>query len=96
MGPLLFLLYINDILSDIGSNIRPFADDTNIFIVVDDPLTAAGQLKTLLFLLYISDILTDIGSNIRPFTDDTCIFIVVDDTLTAAGQLKTDLEKMSL
>ena len=46
LGPLLFLLYINDIVSEIGSNIRLFADDTSLFIVVDNPLTAAGQLNT--------------------------------------------------
>ena len=45
LGPLLFLLYINDIVSEIGSNIRLFADDTSLFIVVDNPLTAAGQLN---------------------------------------------------
>ena len=45
LGPLLFLLYINDIVSEIGSNIRLFADDTSLFIVVDNLLTAAGQLN---------------------------------------------------
>ena len=29
LGPLLFLLFINDIVNDIGSNIRLFADDTS-------------------------------------------------------------------
>ena len=42
LGPLLFLLYINDIVNDIGSNIRLFADDTSLFIIVEDPLAAAG------------------------------------------------------
>ena len=37
LGPLLFLLYVNDIVQDIGSNIRLFADDTSLFIIVDDP-----------------------------------------------------------
>ena len=46
LGPLLFLLYINDIVSDIGSNIQLFADDTSLFIVVNNLLTAAGQLNT--------------------------------------------------
>ena len=46
LGPLLFLLYINDILNVIGSNIRLFADDTSLFIIVEDPLTAAGSLNT--------------------------------------------------
>ena len=45
LGPLLFLLYINNIVSEIGSNIRLFADDTSLFIVVDNPVTAAGQLN---------------------------------------------------
>ena len=46
LGPLLFLLYINDIVQDIGSNIRLFADDTSLFIIVDDPMTAAGCINT--------------------------------------------------
>ena len=46
LGPLLFLLYINDIVTDIGSNIRLFADDTSLFIVVDDPSDAANCLNT--------------------------------------------------
>ena len=41
LGPLLFLLYINDIINDIGSDIRLFADDTSLFIIVDNPVTAA-------------------------------------------------------
>lgn len=46
LGPLLFLLYINDIVIDIGSNIRLFADDTTVFIVVEDPVTAADCINT--------------------------------------------------
>ena len=45
LGPLLFLLYINDIVNNIGSNIRLFADDTSLFIIVDDPMTAAGCIN---------------------------------------------------
>ena len=45
LGPLLFLLYVNDIVNDIGSNIRLFADDTSLFIIVDDPVTAAGCIN---------------------------------------------------
>ena len=37
LGPLLFLLYINDIVTDIGSNIRLFADNTSLYIIVDYP-----------------------------------------------------------
>ena len=46
LGPLLFLLYIYDIVIDIGSSIRLFADDTSLFIIVEDPITAAGSLNT--------------------------------------------------
>ena len=46
LGPLLFLLYINDIVNDIGSNIRPFADDTSLLLVVENPDTAAETLNS--------------------------------------------------
>ena len=46
LGPLLFRLYINGILNNIGSNIRLFADDTSIFLVVDSHDTAAETLNT--------------------------------------------------
>ena len=36
-----FLLYINEIVLDIGSNIRLFADDTCLFIIVDNRVAAA-------------------------------------------------------
>ena len=37
LGPLLFLLYINDIVIDIHANIRLFADDTCLYMIVDNP-----------------------------------------------------------
>lgn len=46
LGPLLFLLYINDIVSDIHSSIRLFADDTSLYIIVDNPDAAARTLNT--------------------------------------------------
>ena len=46
LGPLLFLLYINDIVLHIGSNIRLFVDDTSVIIVVEDPVTAAESINT--------------------------------------------------
>ena len=45
LGPLLFLLYINDIVIDIGSNIRLFADDTSLYIIVEDPVVASNCLN---------------------------------------------------
>ena len=45
MGPLQFLLFINDIVREINSNIRLFADDTTIYIIVDFPDSAAQILN---------------------------------------------------
>ena len=45
LGPLLFLLYINVIVEDINSSIRLLADDTSLYIIVDDPIQAAEQLN---------------------------------------------------
>ena len=52
LGPLLFLLYINDIVEDINSSIRLFADDTSLYIIVDNPVEAANQLNSDLSKIY--------------------------------------------
>ena len=48
LGPRLFLLYISDIMHDIGKNkcIRLFADDTSLLVSLDDPVTATGCINT--------------------------------------------------
>ena len=45
LGPLLFLLYINDIVVDIYSSIRLFADDSSLYIIVNDPIQATEHLN---------------------------------------------------
>ena len=45
LGPSHFLLYINDIVLEIRSNIRLFADDASLFIVVETPLEASNILN---------------------------------------------------
>ena len=45
LGPLLFLIYINDLESSIKSNIKFFADDTMLFSAVKDPLISANDLN---------------------------------------------------
>ena len=42
----LFLIYINDIVNDIHANIRLFADDTSLYIIVDEPIQASTVLNT--------------------------------------------------
>ena len=46
LGPLLFLIYINDIVDDIQANINHFADDTSLSMIVSDPLAAGTMLQT--------------------------------------------------
>ena len=36
LGPLLFLIYINDLLDGLKSNAKLFADDTSLFTIVKD------------------------------------------------------------
>ena len=51
LGPLLFLIYINDLERDIKSNINFFADDTMLYSIVNDPLTSAEVLNHDLTLI---------------------------------------------
>ena len=44
LGPLLFLIYINDIVENIHSSIRLFVDDTSLHTVVEAPVDADNQL----------------------------------------------------
>lgn len=45
LGPLLFLVYINDIVQDIQSNICLFADDATLFIVVDYSVLSSNKIN---------------------------------------------------
>ena len=45
LGPLLFLIYINDLERNTKSNIKFFADDTMLFSNVKDPAISADELN---------------------------------------------------
>ena len=45
LGPLFFLIYINDLVDNISSEAKLFADDTSLFTVVYDEEIAADQLN---------------------------------------------------
>ena len=62
-GATFVLLYINDVVKDIGSNIRHFADDTSVYKIVDDPVAAAEHLN-----LYLDRITKWAKENLKAFT----------------------------
>ena len=45
LGPLLFLIYINDLWTGLSSNYRLFADDTSLFLVFRDMASSANILN---------------------------------------------------
>jgi hypothetical protein len=45
LEPLLFLLFINDIVTDIKASIKLFADDTSLYATVDTPQNAADIIN---------------------------------------------------
>ena len=45
LGPLLFLVYISDIVNKFNASVRLFADDTSLYIIVENPNTAAVTLN---------------------------------------------------
>ena len=46
LGPLLFLVFVNDLENDIKCNIKFFADDTSLFSTVFNPFKSASDLNS--------------------------------------------------
>ena len=51
LGPLLFLIYINDLPDELKSNAKLFADDTSLFAIVNDKNESANILNNDLKLI---------------------------------------------
>ena len=49
LGPLLFLIYINDLTDGLSSNAKLFADDTPLFSVIHDVDASANELNNDLY-----------------------------------------------
>ena len=45
LGPLLFLIYINDLERKIKSHVKFFADDTMLFSMIKDPIVSTNNLN---------------------------------------------------
>ena len=99
LGPLLFLVYINNIVLDIGSNIRLFADDTSVYIVVDDPVTAAACINADLgritqWAAKWLDISESLLSLTRLFADDSSLFYSAANIKDIEGIINHDLRML--
>ena len=51
LGPLLFLIYINDLPNELKSNAKLFADDTSLFTLVKDKNESTSILNNDLLLI---------------------------------------------
>ena len=45
LGPLFFLIYINDLVENVSCDVRLFADDTSLFSFVNDVATTAFEMN---------------------------------------------------
>ena len=53
LGPLMFLVYINDLTENLKCSVKLFADDTSLFTIVKDPKAAADYMNHDLNLIQL-------------------------------------------
>jgi hypothetical protein len=46
LGPLLFILYINDLVDEVNLDLRIYADDTTLYLKFEDPWEAARVIES--------------------------------------------------
>ena len=51
LGPLFSLVYINDICSNLSTNVKLFTDDTSLFSIVNDANKSFENLSNHLFII---------------------------------------------
>jgi hypothetical protein len=54
LGPLLFKIFINDIVNEINAEIKLFADDTSLYLIIDNPNDYDHSIGHYLKLLHLS------------------------------------------
>ena len=67
LGPLLFMISINDLTENLQSNPKFFADDTSLFTIINNPNTTAKQLCEDLDKITEWAFQWKMGSNPDPF-----------------------------
>ena len=102
LGPLFFLVYINDLAAEVKCKVKLFADDTSLFTVVEDLNSAAipsVKRKPRCFVLHIG------ANDFRDEEDDNEIAKTIfglaktlkadENTVYVSGIIKRDDDKMN-
>ena len=64
LGPLFFLIFINDIVLEVGCTLKLFADDTSIYVVIDNP--NIGALTSNYTLEKKSPVVSELACDLQP------------------------------